>query len=84
MMTETTHAYVGIDVCGCLRAAVIDSPDHKAEVRRQFSGFIRWGIVDLWPIEAVRIGLCLESHKPVCPHPGKCPSREKALPMGAR
>ncbi len=73
-------AYVGIDPCGCVRAATVDNPVHAKEARRDVREFMKHGIIERWPIEQARQSLCFTNHPTRgkdkgCPHPGECPRR---------
>ena len=77
MVNQPEFAYVGVETCGCITAAVVDNPDHAKDVRRAVSGFMRWGTVERMPLAEIRKAICLTKHpqKTGCPHPGECPSR---------
>ena len=72
-------AYVGITECGCMRAATVDDPKHKKEVKRDVAHFMKWSDhIERVPVEAVRVRLCMADHKPGCPHPNACPEMAKS------
>jgi hypothetical protein len=82
-MTET-FAYVGIKECGCIRAATIDNPSYKKEVRRDVAEFLKWGTVERVSVERARVQFCGDEHphtgwgktyQQTCPHPQACPHR---------
>ncbi len=76
----TTHSYVSISPCGCIRAATVDSPEHAKEVRRDVASFMRSGdTIERMKTEDVRVKFCFDKHpkKAGCPHPGACPHRAK-------
>mgnify|MGYP001610563214 CR=1 FL=1 len=84
MASETArlqaYAYVGIDPCGCIRAATVDGPAWGRDVRRDINAFLRYGgTVERMEIERVRVQFCVTKHGPKgkCPHPGSCPERLK-------
>ena len=93
-MTTEVFAYVGIAQCGCVRAMTVDNPEHAKDVRRNVREFMRYGPVERWPIERVRVQFCLDKHPTRgkakgCPHPGACPYRQQvalgepdAVPLG--
>lgn len=74
-------AYVGIAECGCMRAATVDDPERRNEVRKDVSSFMRWGArIERAPVEAVRVRLCMAKHGKKdneCPHPNDCPEMKK-------
>ncbi len=48
----STHAYIGIKPCGCCVAAVVDNPEHLADVASDVQEFIKAGL----KVDRVTIG----------------------------
>ena len=75
-MNEPRYAYIGVAPCGCVWAAVLDSPKHAGDVASEVMDFLQRGHVERVDIDTVRFRFCVADHpKDVCPHPGACPSR---------
>ena len=75
--SNSTHAYIGVDKCGCIRAVTVDNPAHKKEVRKDVMDIMKWGTIERVLIESARIRLCFDTHSPHCPHPNACPHVEE-------
>lgn len=77
MKDQPEFAYVGVESCGCITAAVVDNPEHAKDVRASVRDIMKWGIIERMSVAEVRKAICLVKHpkKTGCPHPGGCPSR---------
>ncbi len=38
-----SHAYIALRECGCIVGAIVDEPEHRAEVAKDVAEFIRAG-----------------------------------------
>lgn len=48
-------AYIGIERCGCVTAAVVDSPGREKDTRKAVSGFMRDGLsIERGELETLR------------------------------
>jgi len=57
-----THAYIGRDACGCIKAACIDNPTDVAQTKSDIDEFLGCGLIVLRvPVEE---GVLSEK----CPH----------------
>lgn len=43
-MSEATHSYIGIKPCGCVVAAVVDSPSMKQEASKALAEWVQGGL----------------------------------------
>ena len=43
-MSEESMCYIGRKTCGCLVAAMVDSPDHKQDTAREVAKWVREGL----------------------------------------
>ena len=80
MTMEDTFTYIGISACGCVRAAVVDNPDHRADVRKHVTAFMRQGdTIERVKSDQIRFLFCASKHTgrkhDICPHPQACPER---------
>ncbi len=79
-MAEQGYSYVGIDPCGCVRAATADRENGAPAMRKQVNEMLKVGSVERWSDERVKAQFCFTKHPTQgehkgCPHPGACPAR---------
>jgi len=67
---EATHAYIGRKACGCIVAAVLDTPGYPKRAAKEVAKFIRDGLtVERVENSVVRAEFgCKHNKKPVANH----------------